>query len=251
MSKPAFFTHPLIHVTGHEGSLSLFLSALIYHAVNPGTTAPLANRYNYSWFGAEAQPGGYYYEWLSICSAMDENSEDPINSAYVVASDWASTGKHHVIESTRPESVMEQLFGSHKHIILYANEEDRYQIAHNYIMLDCMARKWQGFEKMLAGQYTPEELYELFSQPTHANDATAKEIIKTVGNNLYLNTLDPDDEPIPDALNLFYSQYADPACAEETVNKITEYLGDLVVVDPAQLTTALQNFLKTIITVDV
>lgn len=251
MSKPAFFTHPLIHVTGHEGSLSLFLSALIYHAVNPGTTAPLANRYNHSWFDAEAQPGGYYYEWLSICSAMDDNPNDFINSAHAVASDWVSTGKHHVIESARPESVMEQLFGAHKHIILYAEEADRYQIAHNYILLDCMSRKWQGFENLLDGQYTTQELYELFSQPDHADNPTVKQILKTVGDKLYLNTLDPKDEPIPDALNLFYSQYSDPACAEQTVAQITEYLGDLVVVNTAQLTATLRGFLKTLIPVDV
>ncbi len=152
---------------------------------------------------------------------------------------------------------MEQLFSSHKHIILYSQNEDRYQIAHNYIMLDCLARRWEGFETIVdqwnqtqQNPITRQELYTLFNSPDHLDNPVTTEILTAVGNAIYINTLDPEDEAIPDSLDLFYSQYSDPAQAQQTIKQITDYLGDLVVVDSKELENTLIAFLKTIQHVD-
>lgn len=253
MSKPAFFTQPLIHVTGHNGSLSVFLAALIYHAVNPDVPAPPPNRYDYTWFGNQAKIGGYYAEWFEACHAMDQLPSDQINAAYHATADWVDSGHHRVIESSRSTANVNELFGSHKQITLYAQEEDRYQLAYNYIMLDCVARQWSGFEQIIDSWnqcretvLTKDELYELFTRATHLDDPVVKEIIKIVGDSLSVPTFDPDDDLVPGALNLFYSQYANVDFAENTVAQIVDYLGNLVVVQPEDLTKTLQAFLRTI-----
>jgi hypothetical protein len=258
MSKPAFFTQPLIHITSHNGSLSVFLAALIYHAVNPDVPAPPPNRYDYTWFGNQAKTGGYYREWWWACHAMDQSPSDQINAAYHATADWVDSGHHRVIESSHSAAIINELFGSHKQITLYAQEEDRYQLAYNYIMLDCVTRQWSGFETVVdswnptrSSPVSREELYELFTRAAHLDDPVAKEIIKAVGDYLYVNTMEElrDDLEL-NSLSLTYSQYSDPTLASVTIKQITDYLGDLVVVSPDSLEQILVAFLKRITRVD-
>jgi hypothetical protein len=253
MSKPDFFTQPLIHINGHPGSLSVFLAALIYHAVNPDVPAPTPNRYDYTWFGNQAKIGGYYAEWFEACHAMDQSPNDPINAAYRATADWVNAGQHRVIESARSAELINELFGNQRQITLYAQEENRYQLAYNYIRLDCISRNWEGFEQVIdqwnqrrEAILTKDELYALFTRAAHLDDPVVKEIIKVVGDSLNVPVFDPDNSTVPGALNLFYSHYTNINFAENTVAQIVDHLGDLVVVPADDLTKTLQAFLRKI-----